>query len=274
MNATIINGVTGFPLGHTLSPQLHGKIYEMLGLNAVMKAFPAQDIQEVLQVMRAQPLELLAVTLPHKQEVMKYLDDVDEEAKIIGAVNTVVNRGGKLYGYNTDIAGISEALSPFQLKGENCLILGAGGVARPVAHYLKKCGANIFCFNRTREKADELMKEFGGITVSNIESQPENYKLLVNATPVGMYPNISVSPFPEKLLNASKIVFDLIYNPHETKLLSDAKKRGALSISGLTMFLEQACEQVRIWSGKVLEEQQKAKLKTYLENLISSQSSP
>jgi len=249
---TALNAVTGFPLEHTLSPQLHAQIYKKLGLNAVMLAFLSQNIEEIITCMRTLPIHLLAVTLPHKQTVMKFLDRIDPVAKKIGAVNTVINRNGKLHGYNTDIVGIAHALKNTQLKGKNVLIIGAGGAARPLCWFLKKSGAKIFCLNRTRTKAEELTQEFGGIALDNNALVGAKIDVIINATPLGMKPHIDESPFPKNLLNKNQTVFDLIYNPIETKLLKDAKKAGAKTINGMPMLLAQALEQVRLWSGKKL----------------------
>jgi shikimate dehydrogenase len=254
---TVLNGVTGHPLGHTLSPGLHARIYEMLGINAVMLAFPHEDIGAVIASMRALPIHLLAVTLPHKQEVMKHLDHIDPVAREIGAVNTVVNRGGKLYGHNTDIIGIAEALKDVPVKNKNVLVLGAGGAARPLCWFFKKNNAHIFCLNRTRTKAEELMKVFGGTALDNEALAETRIDVIMNATPVGMEPHPDESPFNAHLLNSGQTVFDLIYNPSETRLLKDAKKAGAKTVNGMPMLVAQALEQVRLWSGKELTESQK-----------------
>lgn len=247
---TILNAVTGFPLSHTLSPKIHAEMYAQLGINAVMLAFPSQNIEEIITCMRTLPIHLLAVTIPHKQTVMKFLDHIDSVAKKIGAVNTVINRNGKLHGYNTDVVGIAHALKNTRLKGKNVLILGAGGAARPLCWFLKKSGAKIFCLNRTRTKAEELTKKFGGTALDNKALVGAKIDVIINATPVGMKPNVNKSPFPKSLLNKTQTVFDLIYNPEETKLLKDAKNAGAKTINGMLMFVAQAIEQVRLWSGK------------------------
>lgn len=257
---TILNAITGYPLSHTQSPQLHKLIYETLDINAVMLAFPQQNISTMITIMRTLPIQLLAVTLPHKQEVIKHLDVVDETAKKIGAVNTVINRNGQLHGYNTDLVGIAEALKETELKGKNVLILGAGGAARPLCWFLKKQGANIFCHNRSSQKSEALMKEFGGKSLNDKELIEVKIDLIVNATPVGMEPNTGESPFPKNLLNAHQTVFDLVYNPLETQLLKDAKQAGAKTISGHTMLIAQALEQVKIWTGKEPTASQKNEL--------------
>lgn len=257
---TRLNAVTGYPLGHTLSPQLHKKIYELMGIDAIMITCPSKDIGAIINSMRAMPMHLLAVTLPHKQEVMKHIDHIDPTAREIGAVNTVINREGKLYGYNTDVVGIAEALKDVELKGKNVLVLGAGGAARPLCWFLKKSGGNIFCHNRTQTKAEDLMKEFGGTALDNNALPLAKIDVVVNATPVGMEPNIGESPLEKSLLRPGQTVFDLIYNPTETQLLKDAKRVGARTINGMPMLVAQALEQVRLWAGKELTEKQKQEL--------------
>ncbi len=250
MNQTILNAVTGYPLEHTWSPKLHELIYKTMGINAAMAALPEEDIEAIIQDMRILPIHLLAVTLPHKREVMKYLDVIDPGAKKIGAVNTVINRGGKLYGYNTDVTGIEHALKNTPLKAKNVLVLGAGGVAQTVCWFLKKEGAKIFCYNRTRQKAEELMKEFGGKAVSIKDLKKAKIDVIINATPVGMIPHINESPLPGNFLRKDQTVFDLIYNPLETQLLKDARKAGAKTIPGLTVLIVQALAQVQLWLEK------------------------
>lgn len=247
---TKLNAVTGYPLDHTWSPQLHEIIYKSIGVNAAMTALPEEHIEAIIKDMRILPIHLLAVTLPHKQEVMKYLDVIDETAKKIGSVNTVINRGGKLYGYNTDVIGLEHALRNTALKAKNVLVIGAGGVAQTISWFLKKEGANIFCYNRTNRKAVALMKKFGGRAVSLKGLEKAKIDVIINATPVGMAPNMNESPFPKKFLRKDQTVFDLIYNPLETRLLKDAKKAGAKTIPGLTMLIVQALAQVQLWLDK------------------------
>jgi len=249
---TLLNAVTGHPLGHTFSPTLHNAVYEKLGLNAVMLAFPQEDIKKFVEEIRTLPIHLSAVTLPHKLEIMKYLDEIDPVANEIGAVNTVINRKGKLFGYNTDVIGMEKGLEKTNLRGKKTLIVGAGGAARPASWLVKKLGGKLLCVNRTHEKAVQLMGAFGGKALTMNQLKPDDIDIIINCTSVGMSPGEDVSPLPKKLLARHQTVFDLIYNPVETKLLRDAKTAGAKTISGITMLVAQGLEQIRLWSGKTL----------------------
>src|SRR3989338_7496951 len=166
-STTKLNAVIGYPLVHTRSPRLHNPVYELLKLNAVLSPISDSNIKQLVAVIRTRPIHLTAVTMPHKQSIMPLLDSVDVAAKKVGAVNTVVNRGGKLYGYNTDVAGIEYALRGTPLKGRNVLLVGAGGAASAVAYVVKKKGGNLLYLNRTKERAEELRKKFWGEIVQN-----------------------------------------------------------------------------------------------------------
>lgn len=250
--ATKLTAVIGNPVTHSLSPILHNAIYTNEGVDAVMLAFGNPSVETLVAAMRALPIHLAAVTMPHKQTIMPLLDEVEAEASAIGAVNTVVNREGNLHGFNTDIVGIAAALEGVPLSGAKVLLIGAGGAARTVAHFLKREGASIFCHNRERTQAEELVRTFGGSFIEAGEFGSVSFDVVVNATPVGMKPNADAIPFPEELIRKDSAVFDLVYSPLETKLLAAAARRGARAISGLTMFLAQGLEQERLWLGKAI----------------------
>lgn len=255
--ATKLTAVIGEPIIHSLSPLLHNKVYENEKIDAVMLAFGNPSIEKLVAAMRALPIHLAAVTMPHKQTIMPLLDEIDSAAHAIGAVNTVINRGGMLTGYNTDIVGIAKALAGVALsaagKGEDVLLVGAGGAARTVAHYLKSAGASIYCHNRDTAQAEQLSRAFGAVHLKDLADGPSSYRLIVNATPIGMNPNPDAMSVPETLINTDTAVFDLVYSPLETKLLKIAREKGARAISGLTMFIEQGIEQERLWLGKKID---------------------
>lgn len=248
--ATKLTAIFGDPVTHSFSPLLHNAIYADEGADAVMLAFGNPSIEKLIAAMRSLPIHLAAVTMPHKQTVMPLLDDISAEARTIGSVNTIVNQEGKLNGYNTDVVGVSDALKDVQLKGVNALLIGAGGAARTVAFLLKREGVNLFCANRDRSQAEDMLKVFPGEFIEEAELGSMSFDIIVNATPIGMKPNSDASPFPEELIRKESVVFDLVYSPLETKLLTFAKRRGARAISGLAMFLAQGLEQERLWLNR------------------------
>ena len=267
--ATKLTAIMGDPVSHSLSPLLHNKIYEDEGVDAVMLAFGNPSIEKLIAAMRALPIHLAAVTMPHKQTIMPFLDEIDAEARAIGAVNTVVNRDGKLMGYNTDVVGVAGALKEVPLRGANALLIGAGGAARTIAYLLKREGANIFCKNRERSQAEDLVRAFGGAVVEDNELGNTSFDVIINATPIGMSSGggsasggklPDAMPVSEEVIRPESAVFDVVYSPLETMLIKAARARGARAISGLTMFLMQGLEQERIWLGKTFDPAPYAKL--------------
>lgn len=246
---TVLNAVIGFPLEHTGSPKLHNVAYMKLGLDAELSAVAHEDIDVLVQLIQKRPFGLTAVTMPHKESIISFLDEVDPLAQEIGAVNTVVNRDGRLHGYNTDIVGIRYALRNVQPK--TVMLLGAGGAARPVALWAREVGAELMVWNRSKERAEALVAEFGGRVVD----EPEAADLLVNTTPLGMHPHEDKSPLRPEQVEWFSCFFDIVYNPYETVLLRDAKAAGKEWISGLDMFIAQGLEQIRLWSGHELDPQ-------------------
>ena len=247
---TKLTAVIGNPIGHSLSPLLHNDIYMREDIDAVMLAFQNPSIAELVQAMRALPIHLTAITLPHKESVIPLLDEVDAKALAIGSVNTVVNTNGKLKGFNTDVVGIAVALKDATLKGKSVLIFGAGGAARAVAYHMKECGAKIHSYDRTFKKAQTLCEKFGGTALELDAMNGTQFDIIVNASPVGLHPNTDATPVPKEMIKKGGIVFDLVYNPLETRLMREAVEAGAQAISGLTMLVEQALEQERLWLGR------------------------
>jgi shikimate dehydrogenase len=248
--STKLTAVIGNPIGHSLSPLLHNEIFVREDVDAVMLAFQNASITELVQAIRALPIHLTAITLPHKESVIPLLDEVDEKALSIGSVNTVINTGGKLKGYNTDVVGVAVALKDAALKGKSVLIFGAGGAARAVAYHMKDCGAKIYSYDRTLKKAQALCKKFGGTALEQGSMNEMQFDVIINASPVGLHPNTDATPVPKEMVKKGGIVFDLVYNPLETRLMREAKEAGAQAISGLTMLVEQALEQERLWLGR------------------------
>ncbi len=247
---TKLTAVVGKPIRHSMSPVIHNAIYRDLGIDAVLLAFESTSIEEVMTAMRALPIHMGAFTIPMKQVVMPFLDSISDEATAIGAVNTVINDGGKLHGYNTDIVGIRASLQPEEMKGKNALLVGAGGVAQPVAYHLNKSGAKMYCTNRERAMAEATCAKFGGNVIDKEQLGDIPFDVIINATPVGAPPMQDMIAIPEEIIRPGAIVFDVIYAPPETKLLKVARQRGARPVSGVKMFVAQAIEQERLWLGR------------------------
>ncbi len=267
-NTTKLNAVIGYPLTHSQSPLLHTSAYEQLEIDAIMLAFPNEDIVPLIHTIRTLPIHLTAVTIPHKEAIMKYLDVIDGDAQKIGSINTVINRRGVLHGYNTDVIGIQEAFKEVDMQDKQVLIIGAGGAAKAAAWVVKKNGGYLSYLNRTEEKASSLQKHFGGEVLTQDSTQTKTFDIIMNTTPMGMYPDINETPLENFLFSSHQLVFDCVYNPRETRLLREAKERGAKTISGIDMFLEQAFAQIHIWTGEEISEKIKIRLKEITKNYL------
>lgn len=247
---TALYGVVGHPVGHSLSPAMQNAAFEAGGLNAVYLAFDTKDIEGCLKAMRALGIRGMSVTIPHKSTVIPLLDEVDELAGRIGAVNTVVRRDGRLVGYNTDARGALRALEEkISLERASCLLLGAGGAARAIGFMLKARGVSLTLANRSPERGEALAAALECPFVPLSEVSRVEQDLLINTTPVGMSPRAGTSPLPERALRKGLAVMDIIYNPLETELLRAARERGCTVINGLGMFVHQGAEQFRLWTG-------------------------
>ncbi|VVB75346.1 Shikimate dehydrogenase (NADP(+)) [uncultured archaeon] len=247
---TRVAAVIGNPVEHSLSPLIHNIGIRQEELDFVYLAFKVTNVELAIKSMRELGFIGYSVTIPHKVEVVKYLDEIDVRAKEIGAVNTVLNRGGKLIGYNFDGTGAMESIKAVTpLKGKRTYLLGAGGAARAILHALLLEGANVTIFNIIPSDAEKVSKEFN-CSWMEWEKINNNYDILVNATSVGMSPNVEAMPIDEKILKKGAVVFDVVYNPLETKLLRTAKEKGSKTISGAEMFLNQACAQFELFFEK------------------------
>jgi shikimate dehydrogenase len=247
---TTLCGVLGNPVEHSLSPLIHNAAFAHMKLDYVFLAFKVTELREAVMGVRGLGLRGVSVTIPHKVEIMDYLDGVDKGAQDIGAVNTVINQDGRLIGYNTDCEGaISPLVEKMELSGMRVALLGAGGAARAIAYGLKERGVDLTILNRTVKKADTLAKELGCRSggLSHIGSlKPE---ILINTTSLGMYPQIDTTPVPRELLKGM-LVYDIVYNPLKTRLLREAEENGCDTIPGVEMFVNQAALQFELWTGK------------------------
>ena len=248
--STLVYGVIGDPIAHSLSPLMHNAAFAARGMDAVYLPFRVRDLSDFIEAVRDFGLSGFSVTLPHKQRILERLDDCDPLAAEIGAVNTVAVRGGgRLYGYNTDYVGVLRAMQRrVPLASSRVLLLGAGGAARAVAFALAKAGAAVAIWARRPAQARALARAVGGESISRAALRQERFDALVNCTPVGMFPG-GGSPLEAGELNA-RVVMDLIYRPRQTQLLKRAERRGLAVISGVDMFLEQGAAQWEIWTGR------------------------
>lgn len=244
--------VIGDPVEHSLSPLLHNTGYRALGLNFTYIAFRVKDIRQALDGIRALGIRGASVTIPHKITAMNYVDELDDVSRGIGAINTIVNDDGVLSGCNTDYVAALKALEEkTMLQGKKAVLLGSGGVALTIATGLKRSGAELTILNRNKEKAVELAKSinaegFGGLDDLSLIASAD---ILINATSVGMWPDVNESIVPRELLHSNLIVFDVVYNPKMTRLIREAKAAGCTIIRGYKMFLLQAAEQFKLFTG-------------------------
>ena len=245
-----VYAVIGNPIGHSLSPVLHNTAFRARQVDAVFVPFLVRALRDFVNAVEPFGVAGFAVTIPHKEAILRFLDDCDPLASRIGAVNTVVVRGGgRLYGYNTDYVGVLRSLERrIRLAGSRVLLLGAGGAARAAAFALAKAGAVVGIFSRRPQRARSLARAAGGQVVARAELRREFFDAVVNCTPVGMYSG-GGSPLGSAELHC-RMVMDMVYRPRETKLLRIARSRGIETISGVEMFLAQGVAQYEIWTGE------------------------
>ncbi len=246
------NKIIGYPLDHSQSPVLHRTIYQLLGLNAEFSTMLSLNLAHAIETIKANSTPLTAVTLPHKEAVLSYLDICSPEVEIIGSANTLIQHDGKLFGYNTDIDGLTCAFKNIAIDKKKALIIGAGGAARAMAYFLKKNQAEIFYLNRSVDKANQLAQIFGGTVVNQQHIHQFDLDILINTTPIGMYPKHQDTPLPNYHFQAKQVVFDMVYHPMSTKFLLEASTQQAKILSGLTMFIGQGLKQIELWTGKSL----------------------
>lgn len=248
-----LNMSIGNPISHSLSPLMHNTGYRVLGIERdnlfILCRVKSEKLEKFVGVIKLLGINGISVTLPHKESIIKFLDKLDSDAKKIGAVNTVINNSGILTGYNTDWLGAITALEKrTNLKGKKVAVIGAGGAARAIIFGLIKKGVKVKIFNRSLEKARELAREFNCETGDIKEIKVvKDFDVIINASSVGM--EEAKSPVDKSLLNSNKIIFDIVYSPKETKLIKDAKEKGAKVIYGYEMLLYQGVEQFKMYTG-------------------------
>mgnify|MGYP001823300100 CR=1 FL=1 len=263
---TQLVGLIGWPVKHSVSPPMHNAAFENLGLNWHYVPLPVRpgQVETALRGFFALGFRGANVTVPHKQAVMPFLDEITETAQAIGAVNTIVVQHDRLLGHNTDAYGFLADLQDagFEPIGKRALVMGAGGAARAVVYALAQSGCAITIHNRSPERAANLARDMLSIGVqSPVEWTPgssgladlelDQFDLLVNATSAGMWPHIEVSPWPEGLPLPSRwTVYDLVFNPMETRFLAQARAAGATVVGGLGMLVWQGAAAFEMWTGE------------------------
>jgi shikimate dehydrogenase len=256
--------VIGNPVAHSLSPALHNAAFNALGLDFIYLPCQVDDVAGVLAGMRAMHnFRGMSVTIPHKIEVMKYLDEINAADRVIGSINTIINDNGKLTGFGTDGPAVIKAFvdAGIELAGKHVLIIGVGGACRAIAFTLAyRAGLQqITLLGSKRVVFEGLAAELRKHTEVQVEATLRNEEslaeamsradIIINATPVGMSPNTDASLIPPELFRAGQVVFDAVYTPQETKLLADARAAGLQTVSGVEMFINQAVLQFELFTG-------------------------
>lgn len=260
--STNIVGLIGHPVEHSFSPPMHNAAFDALGMDYAYVAFDVDpgNLKSAIEGANALNVKGFNVTIPHKIEVMQYLDELDDVARLIGAVNTIDFKN--LKGYNTDGIGAIRAIEEIStIKGKDVIVAGAGGASRAISFYLAKFGASsITILNRNEDKAQklaadilesDLIDDVNSNSISEIDSLLKDSDILVDTTPLGMHPNINDEPIATaENMHEELVVFDAVYNPNETVLLKEAIKAGAKPVYGIKMLLYQGAESFKIWTGQ------------------------
>jgi shikimate dehydrogenase len=240
----------GNPVAQSLSPVMHDVALKEMGIDGHYSAFCVSDLESAICGIKGMNIRGASVTIPYKVSVMEYLDEVDDAALKIGAVNTIVNNNGRLTGYNTDWLGLMLTIRELMpVKDQTFVIIGAGGTARTAAYGIMKEGGLPIIVSRTTAKGKNLSNKLNCPFYSLADLGMIKADCMINTTPVGMYPNIDQSPVEASFLGKYKYVIDVIYNPLKTKLLRDAEANGYRTVSGLDMFVHQGAEQLKLWTG-------------------------
>lgn len=237
-------GLIGKTLGHSFSKSYFEEKFQQEGIESTFENFELVEITEIETVFSISDLKGLSVTIPYKQAIIPYLDELSEEAREIGAVNCVSFQNGKKTGHNTDAFGFHQMIKPFLTnEHERALILGTGGASKAVAYVLKKIGLDVIWASRNPQNGQFSYDEIN-------EHMLRACKVVVNCTPLGTFPDVDACvPFPFEYLTESHLCIDLIYNPEETKFLRESKLQGATVLNGLSMLKEQANKAWEIWNS-------------------------
>ena len=248
---TGVYAVFGDPVAHSLSPAMQNRAFTATGHNGVYVAVRVRDIEAAADAVRSLSIRGVSVTVPHKTTVIPFLDEVDADARSIGAVNTIVNQDGRLRGYNTDAPAAVRALKEMaSLAGRQVAILGAGGAARAIGFGLAAEKVPIVIVNRTPTRGKDLAERLGAGFEPVEAFQPDDGTILINTTPVGMWPQVDAVPIPSDRLRPGMMVMDIIYNPLQSRLLQEAAAIGCPVLNGLPMFVYQGALQFKLWTAQ------------------------
>jgi 3-dehydroquinate dehydratase/shikimate dehydrogenase len=258
---TVVFGVIGDPIGQSLSPMVHNAAFRRLGINAVYVPFrvPREHLVQFLDDAPALGIKGLSVTIPHKETALKKLSAMDPSMNGIGAVNTLLFEGQKIVGYNTDhqaaLDSLDVALTEHygqagNLENQTALVLGAGGAAKAIGFGLRRLGASVVIAGRTSQRAQQLADALKCKTLDWANRYSLQPDVLVNCTPVGMHPNVDATPYDKHHLRPSMVVFDTVYNPENTLLIKDARSQSCTVVTGVEMFVRQACLQFKLFTGQ------------------------
>lgn len=257
---TEVFGVIADPIGHSLSPIIHNAAFQELKMDRIYLPFrvPRENLEDFIGYARQFSIRGLSVTIPHKESLIPLLTSSDQAVDHIGAANTVVIEGYDRHGYNTDSQAALDSIDMTLgrrgdvdvLTGRTALVLGAGGVARAICYALSSRRVNIVVANRTSTRAEELAKKWKGKVVEWKDRHTLTPDLLVNCTPLGMHPNVNETPYDGEHLSRSTIVFDTVYNPEQTLLIKEARKKECAVVTGVDMFVRQAAHQFKLFTGE------------------------
>jgi len=248
---TSLYALFGNPVGHSLSPVMHNKAFGETGLNSVYLAFRVADIDAAMAAVRSVGIRGASVTIPHKVAVVNSLDEIDDQVRRIGAVNTVINRDGRLWGYNSDGQGAVRALlEKTAVRGADIAIIGAGGAARAIGFGIIDNGGRVTIINRSIQAGEGLARDLGAGFTPLADLKKLTADILINTTPVGMNPQVAELPLSPELLRSEMLVMDIVYNPVQTALLKHAQIKGCRTIDGVAMFVYQGAFQFKLWTER------------------------
>ena len=248
---TLLYAVIGDPVSHSLSPLMHNTAFKHIDYNGVYLAFNVKDIASAIRGIKSLGIKGVSVTIPHKQTVMEHLDDIDEKALNIGAVNTIINKEETLVGYNSDCLGAINALKEkTSIQGKKVVIIGAGGAARAIGFGILAEGGDLIILNKFKDEGELLANDLRVNYYPITDFEKLDCQILINATPLGMTPNVETTPVKSESLHKDMIVMDIVYNPLKTRLLKEAESKGCTTVDGVSMFIYQGAFQFELWTGQ------------------------